>query len=161
MMLIGDQNGNGDYIYENGTRFVGEFVDDVQRYESTEQSDRILNESTRRFVFDLEHLDQDQENVDIQAVTRVILRHWKPITNTFPKVNTVGKMWMMIELLQSRERHSIYNVNRQIVSYTVFPGKTCNITDPEHQFLFRQFPQILLELSRYESDISLSLSISV
>ena len=133
---------------------MGEFVNDVQKYESKEESEHILNETSRRFAFDNRDLDdlkiQSENvpiNVDIKGITSVILRHWKPITITFSKLQHLEKIWMVLELLQCREKLSIYQVNKQIVSYTSYPGKSCNITDPQHKFLFRQFHRFLLKAS--------------
>eukprot|EP01083_Nonionella_stella_P027440 75552_1 len=135
------KHGEAEYIYENGAKYVGEFAHDQQK----ELSETTLKQMGDHFVIEL----KDDDALDMDFMYKIMLRHWKSIQRIFANASALNQLWMLIDSLKLKESQSMYDINEAIASYTVYPDETCNITDPKHRFLFREFIEILFKLSMY------------
>ena len=149
-MVLRTQHGRGIYIYENGARFEGEFEDDREIYASDEQKMAVRESMDRLFVIHTEDLEKD---VNVAQLEKVVMRHWQFLRNMASSVYCLGKVWLLIDLMQCKETKSTYEISKTVMSstYTVYPGKTVDVTDSDHRFAFRQFLRILLRLSVFSS----------
>ena len=92
------------------------------------------------------------ENIDIKSISNVanvMLRHWKSIQDTFTNLNMLKQLWMLMESMKLRKNKPLYEINKSVRlnQDSIYKDKKCNVSDPNHCFLLREFQNMLLRLS--------------
>merc|ERR1712176_1367468 len=83
-----------------------------------------------------------------------MLRHWKSIQDAFLNLKTLQQLWIIMDTMKLRQNKSIYEMNNTIALHQErisYQDQKYNISDPNHQFLLREFQNILLKLSMFSN----------
>ena len=152
MLYIKIKHGEGQYIYENGTKFIGKFENDSQKFEKKEDNESLQKQIDQQFIIYVDDLINDESSFDMKSINKIILRHWTSLQNIFTNLCQLNKLWIIIELykIKNIQKNSMYDINQSCLFHQIIhdhPNQDCNITDKNHCFLFRQFHEILLRLS--------------
>merc|ERR1712129_386933 len=88
------------------------------------------------------------------SINNTMLRHWKSIQDTFVNLKTLQQLWILMDTMKLRQTKSIYEINNTIALHRErisYQDQKYNISDPNHQFLLREFQNILLRLSMFSN----------
>merc|ERR1712129_258068 len=78
----------------------------------------------------------------------------KSIQDTFVNLKMLQQLWILMDTMKLRQTKSIYEINNTIALHQErisYQDQKYNISDPNHQFLLREFQNILLRLSMFSN----------